>query len=141
MLLVVNSRSRYARRFASVLSTPTDLKRFSQVPLDSSAASSPLPLATMAAAVLERRWVSMRAFLVLGFGARFEIEAGRPQFYPGRRTDAMPDRGRSSAAFGPSACAFVPFTAEHQDLVGIALPPVARREDLDLVEAPVPRLA
>src|SRR5438067_13100715 len=64
MPLVVNSRSRYARRLASVLSRPPDLKRFSQVPLDSSAASSPLPLATMAAAVLERRWVSMQILLL-----------------------------------------------------------------------------
>src|SRR5687767_444255 len=38
---------------------PTDLKRFSQVPLDSSAARTPLPLATMAAAVLERSSLSM----------------------------------------------------------------------------------
>src|SRR6185503_10090186 len=48
---VLKRRLRYARRFSSVHSTLTDLKRFSQVPLDSSAARIPLPLATMAAAV------------------------------------------------------------------------------------------
>src|SRR4051812_49950347 len=57
---VLKSRLRYARRFSSVHSTLTDLKRFSQVPLDSSAARMPLPLATMAAAVLESSSLSMR---------------------------------------------------------------------------------
>src|SRR5438067_10159150 len=66
MPLVVNSRSRYARRLASVLSTPTDLKRFSQVPLDSSAASSPLPLATIAAAVLDSRFRSIDVLVAGG---------------------------------------------------------------------------
>src|SRR5947208_15697493 len=50
---------RYARRVSSVHSTFTDWKRFSQVPLDSSAARMPLTLATIAAAVLERSAVSM----------------------------------------------------------------------------------
>jgi hypothetical protein len=48
------------RRFSSVHSTLTDLKRFSQVPLDSSAARMPLPFATIAAAVLDSSAVSMR---------------------------------------------------------------------------------
>ncbi len=49
---VVNSMSRYARRFSSVDSTAIDLKRFSIVPVDSSAARMPLPGATMAWATL-----------------------------------------------------------------------------------------
>src|SRR3954465_16024997 len=57
---VLKSRLRYARRFSSVHSTLTDLKRFSQVPLDSSAARMPLPFATIAAAVLDRSCWSMR---------------------------------------------------------------------------------
>ncbi len=56
---VLKSRFRYARRFSSVHSTLTDLKRFSQVPLDSSAARMPLPFATMADAVLESSSLSM----------------------------------------------------------------------------------
>src|ERR1041385_8388135 len=57
---VLKRRLRYARRFSSVDSTLTVLKRFSQVPLDSSAARMPLPLATIAAAVLESSALSMR---------------------------------------------------------------------------------
>jgi hypothetical protein len=53
--------------------TPTDLKRVSQVPLDSSAARIPLPFATIAAAVLDRSAVSMQGSLefsrVSGTGA------------------------------------------------------------------------
>ena len=63
---VLKSRLRYARRFSSVHSTLIDLKRFSQVPLDSSAARMPLPLATMAAAVLESSALSMRSEVVWG---------------------------------------------------------------------------
>src|SRR4051812_25072711 len=48
---VLKRSCREARRFSSVQSTLTDWKRFSQVPLDSSAASRPLPFATRAAAV------------------------------------------------------------------------------------------
>ena len=46
----VNSMSRYARRFSSVLSTLMLAKRLSIVPVDSSAASKPFPPATMARA-------------------------------------------------------------------------------------------
>jgi hypothetical protein len=57
---VVKSRPRYARRFSSVHSVLIVLKRVSQVPADSSAARMPLPLATIAAAVLDSSAVSMR---------------------------------------------------------------------------------
>ncbi len=59
---VVNSRSRYARRFSSVDSTSIVSNRFLIVPLDSSAARSPLPGATMAFAVLASFSVSMVGF-------------------------------------------------------------------------------
>src|SRR6266581_436963 len=87
--LVVKSRSRYARRFDSVLSTPTDLKRFSQVPLDSSAASKPLPLATIAAEVLESRFRSMEHFLLRdwrGKGGDFTLP-GACSAKPGQVTE------------------------------------------------------
>jgi hypothetical protein len=58
-----------------VHSTPTDVKRFSQVPLDSSAASSPLPLATMAAAVLDSRFRSMNVPVAVG-----ELKTGDHDF-------------------------------------------------------------
>src|SRR2546423_1005689 len=48
---VVNRSSRYARRFSSLHSTLTESKRFLHVPALSSAASRPLPGATMARAV------------------------------------------------------------------------------------------
>jgi hypothetical protein len=48
---VVKSRSRYARRFSSVDSTPIESKRFLIVPVLSSAARIPLPGATSASAV------------------------------------------------------------------------------------------
>src|SRR6266545_3420559 len=48
---VVKRRSRYARRLSSVDSTPIESKRFSMVPVDSSAARMPLPGATRAFAV------------------------------------------------------------------------------------------
>src|SRR4051812_11976140 len=51
---VVNSMSRYARRFSSTLSTLMLLKRFSIVPVLSSAARMPLPEATIACAVAMR---------------------------------------------------------------------------------------
>src|SRR6201984_606512 len=47
---VVKRRSRYARRFSSVDSTPIVSKRFLIVPLDSSAARIPFPSATSARA-------------------------------------------------------------------------------------------
>jgi hypothetical protein len=56
-----------------VLSTPTDLKRFSQVPLDSSAARRPLPFATIAAAVLESNALSIR---ILGVEMKRGAERG-----------------------------------------------------------------
>src|SRR5437868_6511776 len=48
---VVKRRSRYARRFSSIDSTPIVSKRFLIVPLDSSAARIPFPSATSARAV------------------------------------------------------------------------------------------
>src|SRR6266850_7879693 len=66
MPCVPNSSCRYARRFSSVHSTFTDWKRFSQVPLDSSAARMPLPFATMAAAVFASSLVSMTVRKLLG---------------------------------------------------------------------------
>jgi hypothetical protein len=48
---VVNSRSRYARRFSSVDSTSIESNRFLIVPSLSSAARIPLPSATTARAV------------------------------------------------------------------------------------------
>src|ERR1043166_1967618 len=75
---VLKRRLRYTRRFSSVHSTPTDLKRFSQVPLDSSAARMPLPFATIAAAVLDRSCWSMRFLeeMVLKNAERCGIRAG-----------------------------------------------------------------
>src|SRR5947207_3244516 len=66
-----------SRPLSSVHSTPTDLKRFSQVPLDSSAARIPLPLATIAAAVFESNALSMRESLGL---VSFDDGEGR-KFY------------------------------------------------------------
>src|SRR5262245_25755609 len=108
----VNSRSRYARRLASLLSTPTDLKRFSQVPLDSSAASSPLPLATMAAAVLERRFRSIE-----GPGC------GRTE----RKLVIL------TVLMTALAGGLMPQAAGREHLVGIAPPPVAGGQYLDFV--------
>jgi hypothetical protein len=64
MPAVVKRRSRYARRFSSVDSTSMLSKRFLIVPLDSSAASSPFPGATLALAVLASFSVSIRSLLV-----------------------------------------------------------------------------
>src|SRR5206468_7932729 len=63
---------RYARRFSSVHSTFTDWKRFSQVPLDSSAARMPLPFATIAAAVFASSLLSMAVGNLLR-GERAEV--------------------------------------------------------------------
>src|SRR5438132_2449524 len=65
---------RYARRFSSVHSTFTDWKRFSQVPLDSSAARMPLPFATIAAAVFASSLLSMAVRNLLR-GERAEVYA------------------------------------------------------------------
>src|SRR5947208_13545911 len=61
---VVNSSSRYARRFSSVDSTLIESNRFLIVPLDSSAARIPLPGATRARAVSCKSL--MAAFLLPG---------------------------------------------------------------------------
>src|SRR5258706_10336632 len=58
---VVKRSSRYARRFSSFDSTPTESKRFLQVPALSSAASSPLPGATIAFAVSAINFMSICA--------------------------------------------------------------------------------
>src|SRR6266513_4882854 len=117
MPLVVNSRSRYARRLASVHSTPTDLNRFSHVPLDSSAASSPLPLATMAAAVLERRFRSMRRPV-----ARWGSETRELAILPSR-----PRPRQTGPLLGMLTGCLVPHAAGREHLVRIPPPPVARR--------------
>ena len=48
---VVNNSSRYARRFSSTFSTPMPSNLLPIVPVDSSAARTPLPGTDMAAAV------------------------------------------------------------------------------------------
>src|SRR6185295_15744562 len=80
------SSPRYSRRLDSVQSTPMVLKRVSQVPLDSSAASSPRPFATIAAAVLASSVLSMGgivsppniALYILG-AMRFTERLRRPE--------------------------------------------------------------
>src|SRR5712671_4367064 len=127
MPLVLKSRSRYARRFASVLSTPTDLKRFSQVPLDSSAASSPLPLVSIAAAVLDSRFRSMEHFLL-------------PNGKAEGRNFTLPGACSAGDSNENLADGLVPHAAGHEHFVRIPPPPVARRQDLDLVKAAIPGL-
>src|SRR5918999_3185282 len=60
---VVKRRSRYARRFSSVDSTPIESKRFLIVPSLSSAARMPFPGATSSFAVCSRRFVSIHSLL------------------------------------------------------------------------------
>src|SRR5215468_5111306 len=111
---VVNSRSRYARRFSSVDSTPIESKRFLIVPLDSSAARIPLPEATSACAISSsdvvwmaicppRLSVSRLALSPCGYRGLDRNVLRRPNGVTEEQDHVQQDRARSRAQGAPGA--------------------------------------
>jgi hypothetical protein len=91
---VVNSRSRYARRFSSVDSTPIESNRFLIVPSLSSAARIPLPGATRARAVSSSSGEVLRLSALVRSGAQDVYDP--------------PSRGRAAAAAPRLTAARIP---------------------------------
>src|SRR6266446_9035958 len=89
---VVNRRSRYARRFSSVDSSPIESNRFLIVPVLSSAARIPFPSATSALAVSCSSWWPMRLSRSDSVPKRYRPRASPETGSPGSGSHSTPVR-------------------------------------------------